>query len=250
MPDSSAKATWPTRHSEPADRRRQEAEWLYFDFAAARGSLKGKRVLDVDCGSGYLSFLAGKAGAAQVFGVTDSVRALAWANAEFAGGVVRFRERPCSSLPLASGDVELALSLETLERQRDALGFIAELYRVLAPGGLLVLSTRLTRGPQRLHPQDPLHVREYDDVELAALLSPRFSIAERLGLWREPGPLRTRPRGVRAAVDRTVGSVMTRLLGQKIAGVLAGPAPAPRGRLSADGWEDAPYQLVLCRRVG
>ena len=250
MPGTDWPATWPTRTSEPADRRRQEPEWLCAGFAASHGHLKGKRVLDVECGPGYVSFLAGKAGAAQVIGVTDSAPALAWANARFAGGVVRFREGPCGSLPLASGDVEVALSLETLERQRDAPGFIAELYRVLAPGGLLVLSTPLTRGPQRLHPQDPLHVREYDDVELAALLSPRFSIAERLGLWREPGCLRARPRGVRVSVDRTVGSVMTKLLGAKIANVLAGPAPAPRGRLSTEGWEEASYQLVLCRRVG
>ena len=250
MPDTNSKATWPTKSSEPADRRRQEPEWLCAGFAATRANLKGKRVLDVECGPGYVSFLLGKAGAAQVIGVTDSAAALAWANARFAGGAARFREGPCSSLPLASGDVDLAVSLETLERQRDAPGFIAELYRVLAPGGQLVLSTPLTRGPQRLQPQDPLHVREYDDVELAALLSPRFSIAERLGLFRAPGSLRARPTGVRVAVDRTVGSVMTKLLGTRIAGVLAGPAPAPRGRLSAEGWEEAPYQLVLCRRVG
>ena len=239
---------WPARDSEPADRRRQEPEWLCAAFAAQRA--KGKRVLDVECGPGYASYLAGKAGAAQVFGVTDSAPALAWANEQFAGGVVRFREGPCGSLPLASGDVDLVLSLETLERQRDAPGFIAELYRVLAPGGLLVLSTPLTRGEQRLKPQDPLHVREYDDVEVAALLSPRFSIAERLGLWRAHGSLRSRPRGLRVAVDRKVGSLMTRLLGAKVAGVLAGPAPAPRGKLSPDGWEEAPFQLVLARRVG
>ena len=130
---------WPAKDSEPADRRRQEAEWLCAGFAASRGNAKGRRVLDVDCGPGYVSFLAGKAGAAQVFGVTDSAPALAWAGAEFAGGVVRFREGPCGSLPLASGDVDLVISLETLERQRDAPGFIAELHRVLAPGGLLVV---------------------------------------------------------------------------------------------------------------
>lgn len=245
---ASSDSTWPVRDSEPADRRRHEPEWLCGQFAARRA--RGKRVLDVECGPGYVGYLAAKAGAVQVIGVTDSQAAFAWATGQFAGGPVRFREGPCHSLPLASGDVDLAISLETLERQRDAAGFISELHRVLAPGGQLVLSTPLTRGPQRLHPQDPLHVREYDDVELAALLSPRFSIAERLGLWRPPGDLRSRPRGVRVAVDRKVGTFVTKLLGPRLAGVLAGPAPEPRGTLSPEGWEQAPFQLVLARRVG
>jgi SAM-dependent methyltransferase len=241
-------ASWPDRLTEPADRRRQEPEWLLAELA--RGKAKGRRVLDVDCGPGYVAWRCAVGGAAQVIGVSSSPGTLAWAQRHFAGGAVRFREGVGHSLPLASGDVDLAVSLETLEEQRDAPAFVAELHRVLSAGGLLVLSTRLTRGERRLHPPDPLHVREYDDVELAQLLQPRFSIAERLGLFRPAGSLRARPQGVRVSIDRAVGPVVTRLLGGRLAQRLAGPSPQARGRLSADGWEAAPVQVVVARKVG
>ena len=245
-----SEASWPFRDHESSDRRRAEPEWLCYEFAGRYAG--GKRVLDFDCGSGYGAWLLSRAGALQVIGVGEEPAALAWARSQFAGPGVQFREGAGRSLPLASGDVDLAVSLETLERLRDVPSFIAELHRVLAPGGLLVLSTPLTRGASRLHPQDPLHVRESDDVELAALLAPRFSIAERHGLFRPPGSLREREGGLGPRLEREAKRLVPaslRSLGRKLLGGAAGLAP-PLGRIVAEGWDTAPIQLVLARRVG
>jgi SAM-dependent methyltransferase len=237
----------PSRSLLEQDRSRRRAEWLCYDFAARWA--KGKRVLDVDCAGGYGSWLLTLAGAQLVVGASEDRDALAWARGHFAGPELQFREGGGRSLPLASGDVDLAVCFETLERLRDLPAFVEELHRVIAPGGLLLLSTRLTRGPARLHPQDPLHAREYDDHELPGLLAPRFSIAERFGLHRPPGRLRGVPTGLGPWLGRELlHRTPARLLG--LGGRLLWRGGQPEARIVGERWEEAPIQLALARRVG
>jgi SAM-dependent methyltransferase len=241
----------PLRELLPQDRRRARAEWLCYHFAA--GWAQGKRVLDVDCAAGYGSWLLGQSGASLVFGVSEDREALAWARRHFAGPALQFREGGGRSLPLASGDVELAVSFETLERLRDLPAFIEELHRVIAPGGQLLVSTRLTRGPARLHPQDTHHAREYDDRELPSLLAPRFSIAERFGLHRPPGRLRALEPGLGPRLGRELERELTRLAPPRLLEAAARwlqRAAPPESRMVADRWEEAPIQVALARRVG
>ncbi len=49
--------------------------------------------------------------------------------------------RPDGSLPLPDGSVDVVLSSQTLEHVTDPTAYLAEAYRVLRPGGRLVLST-------------------------------------------------------------------------------------------------------------
>ncbi len=245
MRPSAPRELWPTPASEPGDRRRKNAEWLCYEFAARFAG--GRRVLDVACASGYGAWLLAGRGAAQVIGVDEDPDAIAYAQRRFARGNLAFRAGDCRLLPLGSGEVELAVSFETLERLRDVPAFIEELHRVLAPGGLLVLSTPLGHGEARLHPQDPLHVREYDGVELAALLSPHFSIAERHGLY-SPGDLRLRREGLgpllRTGAHRLLPERL-RALGRRIV-----DREPPESSLVEAGWEEANVQLAVARRVG
>jgi 2-polyprenyl-3-methyl-5-hydroxy-6-metoxy-1,4-benzoquinol methylase len=239
----------PTPRDEPSDRRRKTAAWVPYAFAARLA--KGLRVVDCACGSGYGSWLLGGAGAASVIGVDADASALAHARKHFALPGLEFREGSLLSLPVHSASADLAVSLETIEHVRDASAFIEELARVLVPGGTLVLSTPLTRGPKRLHPEDPYHVREYDADELAALLSARFQIVERLGMHsreartrkggasREPGVAAALRAGARAAVPgalRTLSRALT-----------PGRPPEPLAWISAERWTEAPLQLVVAR---
>jgi SAM-dependent methyltransferase len=239
-------AGWPVREQEHLDRRAAHAEWVCYDFARRWAS--GRRVLDVDCAAGYGSWLLSRGGAALVIGVSENREALAWARTWFAVPEVQFREGGGRSLPLASGDVELAVSFETLERLRDVPAFVEELHRVIAPGGHLLVSTRLTRGPSRLHPQDPLHAREYDDRELPALLAPRFFIAERFGLIRPAGRLRARPSGLLPWLALQA-SLLLPTGAQGLCLRLSGAGLAPQARIVGNDWEKAQIQLALARRV-
>ena len=64
---------------------------------------------------------------------------------------------PITALPLASGSVHLALCTEVLEHVSDTYGAFSEIERVLAPGGIAVVTVPFAYG---------LHEQPYDFVRL------------------------------------------------------------------------------------
>jgi ubiquinone/menaquinone biosynthesis C-methylase UbiE len=238
---------WPTPATEAAERKVHAAEWARYEFAAAYA--RGLTVLDCACGAGYGSAILLRSGAARVIGVDVSDEALAHARAHWAGP--EFRKSGGARLPLADGEVQLCVSLETIEHISDAKGFVDELWRVLQPGGKLVVSTPLTRGPARLKPANPYHLREYDEDELAALLTPRFRILERLGLHSAASAsyaqlARTPGLGslIRAGVHRLVPRQLRAALRSRL-----GAREARQAWVSAERWQEAPVQLVVAERA-
>lgn len=134
----------------------------------------GRRVLDAACGSGYGAALLARA-AQSVAAVDISPEAIAYARSHYAAPQVEFCEGDCLALPLADASIDVAVAFEIVEHLHDAAGFLRELRRVLAPAGLLVLST-----PNRLYYTEdrgavnPFHAREYSYAEMGALIAPVF----------------------------------------------------------------------------
>ncbi len=147
--------------------------WHRYHFAARCAA--GKRVLDVACGEGYGSaFLARTA--AYVAGVDVSPEAIAHAERRYASpGTVEFVQASCTELPFADASFDVAVSFETVEHIEAQEAFLAELARVLAPDGVLVLSC-----PNKLEYSDKrgftneFHVKELYRDELAELVATRF----------------------------------------------------------------------------
>jgi SAM-dependent methyltransferase len=98
----------------------------------------GCRLLDVGCGTGGFSVLAGQAGA-EIWSVDASPEAAALAADRTVRG--RVLVATAESLPLASASFEVVYCFSTLEHLADAAGAIREMVRVLRPGGLLYLHT-------------------------------------------------------------------------------------------------------------
>jgi SAM-dependent methyltransferase len=242
---------WPTPGTEEQDRARHPDEYARYEFAARYAI--GRRALDCACGAGYGSLLLLRSGAAQVIGVDVSEDALAHARRHFRGP--DYRRGDGRTLPLETASVEVAVSLETLEHAPDAAQFLEELARVLEPGGTLVLSTPLCRGPQRLQPKNPHHLREYDEQELLALLAPRFELLERLGQHsrasRSFADLKAGPAGaaLRLGLHRLLPGPL-RALGRRLLGrrSAASAAAGPAAWVSAERWEEAPVQIVVARK--
>ena len=112
-------------------------------YAFARRFAHGKRVLDAACGEGYGTALLG-AVAASVIGVDIDLATIAQARATYGEGTrVRFVATSCTGLPIPSASFDLVVSFETIEHLsgEEQPDMLAEFARVLAPDGVLIISS-------------------------------------------------------------------------------------------------------------
>lgn len=166
-------------------------------YTLALAYVVGKRVLDVACGEGYGSSMLATV-AASVAGVDISSEAVNHAAAKYVQSNLEFFCAPAESLPLGSASVDVVVSFETIEHLEQQEAMLAELKRVLAPGGLLIISC-----PDRLNysgvvgHDNPFHVKELYGEEFVALLQSYFLYVEVLGqrvVWGSlvaPAPTRS-----------------------------------------------------------
>lgn len=106
--------------------------------AAAKVS-RGMLVADVGTGTGFLAEAALAAGAS-VIGIDSSEEMLAQTRVHFAGQAFEARTGDVDRLPLADGEVDATIANMVLHHAPDPPHAIAEMARVLKPGGRLVLS--------------------------------------------------------------------------------------------------------------
>lgn len=137
----------------------------------------GRRVLDAGCGAGYGAAELSRCGAAAVTGVDVAAEAVAMARSAYAASGADFLQASCTALPFAAGSFDLVVSFEVIEHLRDWRGLLAEARRVLAPGGLFLVSTpnkaiyaeaRGESGP------NPFHEHEFELDEFREALREYF----------------------------------------------------------------------------
>ena len=132
--------------------------------------VEGRTVLDAGCGVGYGTAMLARAGAGEAVGLDLSAEAIeagardALANASFVAGDVH-------ALPFEAGRFDVVVCFEVIEHVEGQDGVIAELARVLAPDGVLAISS-----PNRdVYPAgNPHHLHEYAPEELRAALAAHF----------------------------------------------------------------------------
>jgi arsenite methyltransferase len=129
--------------------RQLEANYSRRDFQRRRELVQdalhaqpGDRILDVGCGPGfYVAALLDRVGSGgAVVGIDISPDMLAIAAKRSEGYAnVGFHQTSATSLPLDDASFDAALSIQVLEFVEDVDAALAELHRVLRPGGRLVL---------------------------------------------------------------------------------------------------------------
>jgi arsenite methyltransferase len=105
----------------------------------------GERVLDLGSGGGIDVLLSarrvGPTGFAYGVDMTDEMLALARASADKAGAAnVEFRKGEIEALPLADATVDVVISNCVINLSTDKPAVIAEMFRVLVPGGRIGIS--------------------------------------------------------------------------------------------------------------
>lgn len=145
---------------------------------------RGDRVLDMACGLGYgAHVLRAGSPAAEVLGVDASERAIEYARAHFAGKALRFEQGDAGALAMLPDEsVDTVVCMETLEHVPEPRRVLAELARVLSPGGRLVVSVPNRWGDTRGPFPNPHHLHEYTWDELREQLEAHFLPERR---WRQ-----------------------------------------------------------------
>lgn len=148
--------------SEPTDSLREEfgdIDVYLFDQLLRGRIVRGMKVLDAGCGSGRNLVFLIRAGF-DVWGVDESEDAIAavqrLAN-QLARDVTpeRFRVERVESMSHDTGSMDVVISSAVLHFARDAghwLAMVHEMWRVLAPGGLLFARLATTVGQPHLKP--------------------------------------------------------------------------------------------------
>ncbi len=140
-----------------------------YEFAA--GYARDRIVADVACGTGYgCRTLAEKGLARHVEGFDNTPEAVRYAQRRYGAERVKFSVADAGRLPLGDDAVELVTSFETIEHVPSDVAVIAELARILRPGGKLICSTP-NRWPLAIA---PFHTKEYDLASFTGLLDQYF----------------------------------------------------------------------------
>jgi ubiquinone/menaquinone biosynthesis C-methylase UbiE len=145
--------------------RRAEAHVVRY-WAAAPYVRPGDTVLDVACGLGYGSaVIAAETGCRAVIGIDNSEFAIEYATSTTASRYpcVEFRCGDAAHLSnLEDNSVDFVTSFETLEHLPDPEGFLAEINRVLRPGGRVIVSVPNMWVDETGQDPNPFHLHVYD----------------------------------------------------------------------------------------
>ena len=143
-------------------------------YLIAQQYVKGLRVLDVASGEGYGSHLL-SLHAASVVGVDVSTDAVAHAATRYPAGNLSYVTASCVQIPEPDASFDVIVSFETIEHINEHEAFLREVDRLLAPGGLFIISSpNRPEYSDRTNYKNEFHVKELDRAELKALLDPHF----------------------------------------------------------------------------
>jgi SAM-dependent methyltransferase len=143
---------------------------------------EGKAVLDAGCGVGYGTALLAER-AARVVGVDRDEGAILYARRRYRSPNVEFRRGDLVDLDLPDASFDVVCSFEAIEHVSDVDSYLAQMRRVLRPGGVYLVSTPRV-DQTRAYPENPYHAVELSREDFEQLLRGRFDEVELYGQRR------------------------------------------------------------------
>lgn len=144
---------------------------------------EGKRVLDITCGEGYGSALLARV-ARSVIGVDIDATTVRHARKQHGGPNTHFVRADAQAFALAPGSIDLVVSFETIEHFMGHASFLANMRAVLAPDGILIISTpnrHIYTDAVETDLHNPFHQKELYREEFVDLLKEYFPQVQLLG---------------------------------------------------------------------
>jgi len=142
---------------------RRVADELWSAFASIGTLSDHPRWLDFGCGAGRVARFLEERESIRVTGIDIDRDAIRWASRHLRGRYEAVDPNPPTHLPDAAFDVAVAVSVFTHLDEPAQFAWLAELHRLLRPGGLLLGSTmapRLMQNRPDLTPEDHRRLQE------------------------------------------------------------------------------------------
>jgi SAM-dependent methyltransferase len=133
------------------------------------------RILDAGCGTGQMTKQL--EGIGEAVGMDSAVEAIAYAQSR---GVERLIRGSITAPPFAEGSFDCVLALDVIEHVDDDLGILTSLFRVLKPGGHLIITVPAFDALWSEHDEINHHKRRYRARQLKLLIQEAGFGVERL----------------------------------------------------------------------
>jgi 2-polyprenyl-3-methyl-5-hydroxy-6-metoxy-1,4-benzoquinol methylase len=134
-------------------------------------------VLDLGCGSGWLSIEIARLGVRNVVGVDIDDAVLALNALTLNGAEIRGVQARSEDLPFANDSFDLVIAKDLLEHLPDPSSTTNEIYRILRPGGAVYASAPAPGS--RTYFDDYTHVRPFNKKAISALMEDSGFLIER-----------------------------------------------------------------------
>lgn len=143
-------------------------------YAIALDLVQNKEVLDIACGEGYGANLL-SVRAAHVTGLDKDDAVIKQASTRYKKDNLRFITGNAEELSLPAGEYDIVTSFETIEHVANQSKMIAELKKMLKPGGLLIISTPNKKMySDETGRRNPYHVKELYEEAFTGMLRQHF----------------------------------------------------------------------------
>jgi ubiquinone/menaquinone biosynthesis C-methylase UbiE len=132
-----------------------------------------QKILDIGCGDGVLPYLIYQKTKSEITGVDTDKESLKAGERKLAemGAKIKLVEGSAYQLPFAKNYFDVVIATEVIEHLQNTEKFLAEMGRVLKPGGKVIITT-----PVKLSaiPEDSMHVKEFTPKELQVVIREYF----------------------------------------------------------------------------